>query len=614
MCTNIALINIRSVRNKVITLCESLLAKKVSICCVTETWLTEQETAITAEFLSYGFQLFHIPRSGKRGGGVGILAKTDFKVGLIKPRHFKLFEAFQADVKKGVDIYRLSVIYRTGQLNTDDKLNFLNEFEVFLSSLDINSATNIVCGDFNIHVKEDNNLADDFLDLAESFGFHQQIKAATHVAGGFLDLLFVQECHKPINIKIYNEDDDILLSDHFLIIASFPVSNHNHSNQRVSYSYRKTSLIDLELYCQDLKHKLSFTSESNCLDRKVLYLSNAITSTLDCHSPMCYGSRRISSKPFTTPAIIEARREKRRAERRFKKSRSVTDKSLFNAAARNLVKVVITNQNKFYSEKLQTARNDSKSTFKIINSLLSRQKKKILPDYTNKLQLANGFAKFFQEKVLHIIKDIPRNPQRKAKINGILHTDEVNNIAIKPLVSFNAITPTYLQQLIQNTKMKYSSVDDIPAELLSQTMKAAASSILEIINMSLCNGTFPNHLKTSHITAIVKDPKGNTNSFTNYRPVSSLPIISKFIGKCILEQVICHIENNNLGFVYQSGFKKNHSCETALLKIYEDATCMLKPKNYILVLFLDFSAAFDTVDHGKLLTKLEKQFLYKMLP
>ena len=54
--------------------------------------------------------------------------------------------------------------------------------------------------------------------------------------------------------------------------------------------------------------------------------------------------------------------------------------------------------------------------------------------------------------------------------------------------------------------------------------------------------------------------------------------------------------------------KKSHSCETALLKIYEDILSVLSPKTKILVLFLDFSSAFDTVHHEKLINKLEKQF------
>ena len=65
---------------------------------------------------------------------------------------------------------------------------------------------------------------------------------------------------------------------------------------------------------------------------------------------------------------------------------------------------------------------------------------------------------------------------------------------------------------------------------------------------------------------------------------------------------------NNLGFIYQSGFKKGHSCETALLKIHQDLINVLEPNQYAIMLFLDFSSAFDTVNHKHLLHKLQNEF------
>ena len=78
----------------------------------------------------------------------------------------------------------------------------------------------------------------------------------------------------------------------------------------------------------------------------------------------------------------------------------------------------------------------------------------------------------------------------------------------------------------------------------------------------------------------------------------------------MLDQLTNHIYDNELGFQYQSGFKRNHSCETALLKIYQDVLGMMAPNKYVVMLFLDFSAAFDTVHHEILLQKLEKTVFF----
>ena len=74
-----------------------------------------------------------------------------------------------------------------------------------------------------------------------------------------------------------------------------------------------------------------------------------------------------------------------------------------------------------------------------------------------------------------------------------------------------------------------------------------------------------------------------------------------------------HLHENNLTFLHQSAYRSHHSCETALLKIQEDMLCMLEPKSCVIVLFLDFSAAFDTVDHCILLNKLKNQFFVEGL-
>ena len=131
------------------------------------------------------------------------------------------------------------------------------------------------------------------------------------------------------------------------------------------------------------------------------------------------------------------------------------------------------------------------------------------------------------------------------------------------------------------------------------------------VNQSLYTGIFPSCLKQSHITPIIKDSKGDPESLLNYRPVIDLSFLSKILEKTVLRQLIPHLETNSLLHPHQSAYKKNHSCETALLKIYEDLLKMSKPKSFVFILFLDFTAAFDTVNHSILFNKLQHQFLIK---
>ena len=102
-----------------------------------------------------------------------------------------------------------------------------------------------------------------------------------------------------------------------------------------------------------------------------------------------------------------------------------------------------------------------------------------------------------------------------------------------------------------------------------------------------------------------------TNSRTrksNYRLVSNLSFISKVAGKVMLAQFMKHCDENKLLPAYQSAYRKNHSCETSLLKLVGDLLWVVEEHLVTAVVILDLSAAFDTVDYNLLPEVLEKRF------
>ena len=129
-----------------------------------------------------------------------------------------------------------------------------------------------------------------------------------------------------------------------------------------------------------------------------------------------------------------------------------------------------------------------------------------------------------------------------------------------------------------------------------------------IINDSLVTGIFPSVLKSALVRPAIKDDKGDVNSFNNYRPISNLPFLSKLIEKSVQKQMTKHLDYHNLHAEHQSGYRSNHSCETATLTIYNDLLCISDMKSKVILLLLDLSAAFDTVNHNLLLIKLKKDF------
>ena len=94
--------------------------------------------------------------------------------------------------------------------------------------------------------------------------------------------------------------------------------------------------------------------------------------------------------------------------------------------------------------------------------------------------------------------------------------------------------------------------------------------------------------------------------FSNYRPVSVLPVFSKLLERLVYNRFISHLDGNKLLYEYQFGFQKGKSIHLAIMMLVDKITEALDQGETVVGVLLDFSQAFDTVDHNILLKKVEK--------
>ena len=92
----------------------------------------------------------------------------------------------------------------------------------------------------------------------------------------------------------------------------------------------------------------------------------------------------------------------------------------------------------------------------------------------------------------------------------------------------------------------------------------------------------------------------------NYRPVANLSFISKIIEKVIATQIHDHLINNDIVDNFQSSYEAGQNCETALLRVYNDSVITIGRGNSVMLVLLDLSAAFETIDHDNHFCILEK--------
>ena len=96
--------------------------------------------------------------------------------------------------------------------------------------------------------------------------------------------------------------------------------------------------------------------------------------------------------------------------------------------------------------------------------------------------------------------------------------------------------------------------------------------------------------------------------FQNFRPISNLKVVSKLVERAVAIQLTDHVMAHHLDETFQSAYKNFHSTETALVRVQNDILCAIDNNESVILLLLDLSAAFDTVDHSVLLSRLRDRF------
>ena len=170
-----------------------------------------------------------------------------------------------------------------------------------------------------------------------------------------------------------------------------------------------------------------------------------------------------------------------------------------------------------------------------------------------------------------------------------------------------------MKKCILNSPPKSCELDSIPSKLLIECQDSILPSLIDLFISSLASGIFPQCFKLALVTPILKKRCLDHNDLNNYRPVSNLCFIANILEKLVLSQDSAYLNSHNHYSTCQSAYRPGHSTETALLKVVDDLFFFLNKGNISVLALLDFSSAFDAIDHPILVHRLHFGFTYTVL-
>ncbi|KAI4891458.1 hypothetical protein NFI96_024367 [Prochilodus magdalenae] len=472
---------------------------------------------------------------------------------------------------------------------SDQGGNFIDELDTLLSLFPVDGSPLLLLGHFNL--PSDKLQSSCLQPLLSSFDLTLNPSPPTHRGGNTLDLVFSRPT-PALDVTV----TPLHCSDHYFLsftlsCPALPVHitpSHSSFTRRNLRSVSPSSLASTIL--TTLPHPDSFSSLS--LNTATDTLLSSLSSAFNHLCPLSPRSTRSSPPaPWLSDVLRNNRRELRRAERKWRRSQLDSDLHTYQAILSRFSGEVTSAKSSFYKRKLEESASDPRKLFSIFSSLLNPPS----PPPPSSLT-PEDFVTFFEEKVNKIRQSFSSVPAPPS-INP-------HPLATKSLNCFSSLSTEDVLQLLESSNPTTCPLDPIPSTLLQSISLDLLPFISSLINCSLSSGHVPQAFKTARVFPILKKPSLDSLDISSYRPVSLLSFLSKILERAVYNQLSFFLSQNQLQDINQSGFKPAHSTETALIVVTERLHAARSAKLSSVLILLDLSAAFDTVNHKILLSVL----------
>nr|XP_054761536.1 uncharacterized protein LOC129267954 [Lytechinus pictus] len=467
----------------------------VDIMFLTETWLRSDDPVVIGECTPAGYAFLNVARGGNDAhGGLAVIYKTGLKLSSvnISSSHDTFELAAVLDPSSSVCyvvIYRPPPSAKNG-FRTQD---FLLEFEELVCELTTHTWKLLILGDFNMHVDTPKPDVSCFLEIIAQAGLQQHITTPTHKHGHVLDLV-ISRMDDPLvaECEVLNK----LYSDHYVLSCVIDVAKQQRcASTSLRRNFRDLDKDSFHISLREAFHDFPFESDVNT---QVEFYKRTILDVLNQHCPASkYVHRFRPHPPWYTDEVHQARRTRRKMERRWRKLRTPESRQLYLSAVHDVCNLIHRQKSQYYTDQLCSA--DVKNVFRVLNTLLNRSPT-ILPADTSATSLPDRFASFFIQKVERIRSDLHAGNAASQVCASASHEDG----AASQLKDFDDVTAERVYKFIRSAPNKSCSLDPLLTWLLKENINTLLPYIVSIINTSLDSGLFPVALREALVTPLIK--------------------------------------------------------------------------------------------------------------